>query len=101
MGLGYLHVIRRHGEALDNVALARAHFAGPLILNDGYDFDEANQVVAEGTAAAISFARAFIGNPDLVDRFRRGAPLARFDPKTLYTPGPEGYTDYSDAPTRP
>jgi len=29
-----------------------------------------------------------------VRRFRQGAPLADFDPKTLYTPGPKGYTDY-------
>jgi N-ethylmaleimide reductase len=98
LGLAYLHVIRRHGEVLDNVALAARHFEGPLVLNDGYDFDEASQVVGEGRAAAISFARAFIGNPDLVDRFRRGASLARFDPKTLYTPGPEGYTDYPTDP---
>jgi N-ethylmaleimide reductase len=98
LGLAYLHVIRRHGEVLDNVALAARHFEGPLVLNDGYDFDEASRVVGEGRAAAISFARAFIGNPDLVDRFRRGASLARFDPKTLYTPGPEGYTDYPTDP---
>ena len=98
LGLAYLHVIRRHGDVLDNVALAQRHFDGPLILNDGYDFDEASRVVGEGSAAAVSFARAFIANPDLVDRFARGAGLARFDPKTLYTPGPAGYTDYpSDA----
>jgi N-ethylmaleimide reductase len=94
LGLAYLHVIRRHGEVLDNVALAARHFEGPLILNDGFDYAEASRVVGDGTAAAISFARAFIGNPDLVDRFRRGASLARFDPKTLYTPGAEGYSDY-------
>ncbi len=98
LGLAYLHVIRRHGDVLDNVALARRHVSAPLLLNDSYDPEEAGRVVADGHAAAISFARAFIGNPDLVDRIRRGAALARFDPKTLYTPGPTGYTDYPSDP---
>ena len=47
-----------------------------------------------GSCDAVSFARAYLSNPDLVERFRTGAPLARFDRKTLYTPGPEGFTDY-------
>jgi hypothetical protein len=29
-----------------------------------------------------------------VRRLRDGLPLARFDRKTLYTPGPKGYNDY-------
>ena len=45
-------------------------------------------------AAAVSYARAFIANPDLVRRFASGWPLAHFDRKTLYTPGAEGYTSY-------
>jgi N-ethylmaleimide reductase len=94
IGLAYLHVIRLQGAALDNVLLARRHFGGPLILNDGYHFDEANATIAEGKGEAVSFGRNFIGNPDLAERFRLGVPLDRFDPKTLYTPGPAGYTDY-------
>ncbi len=93
-GLAYLHVIRLHDAPLDNVAFARANFAGPLILNDSFKLDEAKQTVEAGIGDAISFARAYIGNPDLVARFERGAPLARFDPHKLYTPGAEGYTDY-------
>ena len=42
----------------------------------------------------MSFARDFIGNPDLVRRLRDGLALARFDRRTLYTPGAAGYTDY-------
>jgi 2,4-dienoyl-CoA reductase-like NADH-dependent reductase (Old Yellow Enzyme family) len=45
-------------------------------------------------AQAVGFARHFIGNPDLVERIRQGWPLARFDRKTLYTPGEAGYADY-------
>lgn len=94
LGLAYLHVIRMPKGSVDNIALAREHFDGPLILNDSYDLAEANEAIASGTAAAISFARHFIGNPDLVERFASGTELADFDPKTLYTPGPAGYTDY-------
>jgi N-ethylmaleimide reductase len=94
LGLAYLHVIRMPKGPVDNIALAREHFEGPLILNDSYSFDEANETIDAGTAAAISFARLFIGNPDLVERFANGTKLASFDPKTLYTPGAAGYTDY-------
>ena len=80
--------------ALDNIALSKRCFGDALIVNDSYKRDEANAVIAKGTAAAVSFARAYIGNPDLVERLKTGAPLAKFDLKRLYTPGPEGYTDY-------
>jgi N-ethylmaleimide reductase len=94
LGLAYCHVIRLHDTELDNIALARANFGGPLVVNDSYKLPEAKEVVEKGLAAAVSFARAFIGNPDLVDRFRREAKLNRFDPSSMYTPGPAGYTDY-------
>ena len=93
-GLAYCHVIRLHDVELDNIALARAEFGAPLIVNDSYKLDEAKAIVDGDAAAAVSFARAFIGNPDLVARFQHSLELARFDPKRLYTPGPEGYTDY-------
>jgi N-ethylmaleimide reductase len=94
MNLAYLHVIRSPDAAIDAFALAQACFPGPRILNDGFDFASGNAAVASGAAAAISFARAFIANPDLVTRFARALPLAHFDRKTLYTPGAEGYTSY-------
>ena len=45
-------------------------------------------------AAAVSFARHYIANPDLVERFQSGAELAAFDRKALYSTGPQGYSDY-------
>lgn len=98
LNLAYLHVIRSPLKNFDAFALAREHFRGPLILNDGFDGASASQALAEGHGAAVSFARHFIGNPDLVRRLREGLPLNGFDPKTLYTPGPAGYTDYPYAP---
>lgn len=47
----------------------------------------------------IAYGRHFLANPDLVERFRKGAALNRPDSSTFYTDGPKGYTDYM--PTRP
>jgi N-ethylmaleimide reductase len=97
LGLAYLHVMRAPDPSLDAFALAREHFGERLILNDGIDAAGAVTLIDNGHAQAISFARDFIGNPDLVRRLRDGLPLARFDRKTLYTAGPAGYVDYPEA----
>ena len=36
----------------------------------------------------------YIANPDLVERFRAGAPFNNLDTNTLYDGGARGYTDY-------
>ena len=97
MGLAYLHVIRLAGAHLDNLVLARDHHDGALIANDSSDAREAEDAISDGRCDAVSFARYFLANPDLVERFADGLPLARFDPRTLYTPGPAGYVDYPTA----
>jgi N-ethylmaleimide reductase len=92
--LAYLHVIRSPLADLDAFALARRHFSGPLIVNDGFDFAAGNAALRAGLAQAVSYARAFIANPDLLARFEHGWPLATFDRKTLYTTGDAGYNSY-------
>jgi len=94
LGLAYLHVIRLPAGRVDNLALGRRYFGDRLVVNDSYDRMEAAGVIRSGEAAAVSFGRAFIANPDLPERLRRNAPLAKFNPGTLYTPGATGYTDY-------
>ncbi|BDI06268.1 alkene reductase [Sphaerotilus microaerophilus] len=94
LGLAYLHVMRSPVAGIDAFALAREHFAGPLILNDGFDGPSAEAALQAGQGEAVSFARHFIANPDLPERLRQGQPLARFDRRTLYTAGVAGYTDY-------
>jgi N-ethylmaleimide reductase len=51
-------------------------------------------VIAEGHADLVAYGIPFISNPDLVERFRDGAELARADSTTFYSPGPKGYIDY-------
>ena len=47
-----------------------------------------------GEADGIAYGRLFLANPDLVERFRRGASLNTPNVRTFYTEGAEGYTDY-------
>lgn len=53
-----------------------------------------NEVIERGFADLVSFGHFYIANPDLVSRFRTGAPLAEADKDTFYTPGAKGYIDY-------
>jgi N-ethylmaleimide reductase len=95
--LAYLHVMR--GDFLgqqqgDVLTPARQHFQGLLVANTGYSAAEANAAIESGAVDAVAFGTAFLANPDLPERFRRGAPLQAPDPATFYSPGPVGYTDY-------
>lgn len=95
LGIAYLHVMRSvFDPSIDAFKLARENFGENLILNDGFDAQSAEAALQAGAGKAVSFARHFIANPDLVHRLRNGLPLARFERKTLYSPGPEGYSDY-------
>lgn len=75
-------------------ARLRSLYTGNLILNNGYDFESAQAAVKSGAANAIAFGRLLLANPDLVERFRRGAPLNAPDYERLYTGEEKGYTDY-------
>ncbi|MDB5657620.1 MAG: alkene reductase, partial [Cypionkella sp.] len=76
----------------------REVFAGPLVLNSDYDtVAEAQAAIDRGTADAIAFGRAYLANPDLPERLMDGKPLNQGDPKTWYSQGPHGYTDYPTA----
>ncbi|MBW4529086.1 MAG: alkene reductase [Aphanothece saxicola GSE-SYN-MK-01-06B] len=96
-GLDYLHMMRgdflgqQHGDVLTPI---RAGFSGVLVGNMGYTAEEANAAISAGQLDAVAFGNAFLANPDLPERFRRGAPLQDPDPATFYTAGPAGYTDY-------
>jgi N-ethylmaleimide reductase len=95
--LDYLHVIRadftgeQHGDLLTPI---RERYRGVLVANGGYSAEEATAVIAAGTVDAVAFGTPFIANPDLPERFRRGAELHQANPATFYSPGPEGYIDY-------
>lgn len=100
-GLAYLHVVdglafgfHKLGEPL-TLADFRRVFHGPLIGNCGYTRESAEAAIAAGLANLIAFGRPYIANPDLVERFRNGWPLATAEMATWYSPtGATGYTDF-------
>ncbi|MEA3210695.1 MAG: N-ethylmaleimide reductase [Chthoniobacter sp.] len=99
-GLAYLHVL----EALPGHVLAmpgprvtpaiRQAFRGPLMVNGGYDAKLGAQAIERGETDLIAYGVPFLANPDLVERYRTGAPLNAPDFATFYAAGPEGYIDY-------
>lgn len=97
MGLAYCHLMDLPLEGQAPLDLVHAHWTGPLIFNRGLTLDRARAMLAAGQADAVSFGQLFIGNPDLVERFRTGAPLVEAGRANLYSGGGDdrvGYTDY-------
>ena len=97
-GIAYVHVIEgvtqtNRDAVVDWVALREA-FGGVYIANNLYDREMAIEAVTSGKADAVCFGRAFIGNPDLPERLRVGAPLNEDQRDTWYGGGAKGYTDY-------
>jgi N-ethylmaleimide reductase len=95
--LAYLHLMRgdflgvQQGDVLTPV---RQHYNGVLVSNMGYSAAEAEAAIRAGAVDAVAFGTAFLANPDLPERLRRGAKLLAADPATFYSAGPAGYTDY-------
>jgi N-ethylmaleimide reductase len=98
LGLAYVHLVATtHDEVL--LGLRRA-WPGTLIVNPSTPVSP----VPTGKKAAehwlglgadlISFGRAYIANPDLVERLRTDLPLAEADPATFYEGGERGYLTY-------
>ncbi len=102
--LAYLHVIRPEASdqapesAGELIREMRAAYGGTFLLAGGFGLTEAEQAVARGEADLVAFGKPFISNPDLVRRFRLGAPLAQPDPATFLGGGAAGYTDYPELP---
>lgn len=97
IGLAYVHLIHIPLEGQDALELVRTNWSGAIIENGALTLDKARALVAQGQADAVSFGYAFIANPDLVARFRAGAPLAKADRASFYTGQGDdrrGYTDY-------
>jgi len=100
LGLGYLHIVEplpsdpvAAGERPD-IRFFRGLWRGALIGNKGYDLARANAALREGSLDLVSFAALFLANPDLPERFRRGAALNPPDRATFYGGTAKGYTDY-------
>ncbi|MFC4123016.1 alkene reductase [Nonomuraea zeae] len=108
-GLAYLHVVFADPEqALFH--RIRGDWPATLIANPALPWPsplpadggrhEGERLLAAG-ADLISLGRAFLANPDLVERLRRGAPLNPVRDEYWYGGTELGYTDYPALTTAP
>lgn len=72
----------------------RPLYKGTLMINANFDQESGNKVIKEANADLVSYAKLFISNPDLPERFENNWPIAEWDSDTFYTTGTKGYTDY-------
>jgi N-ethylmaleimide reductase len=97
--LAYLHVVEGgiHGggvaDPFDFEAM-RKLCKSPYMANLSYDKATGNAAIASGHADAVAYGVPFIANPDLVERFRKDAPLNQADSSSFYGGTEKGYTDY-------
>jgi N-ethylmaleimide reductase len=73
----------------------RTIFKGTLIICGDFTKETAQVAVNENKADLIAFGRDYIGNPDLVKRFKNNWSLAERNKQGWYGSGAEGYTNYS------
>ncbi|QTE29469.1 alkene reductase [Pengzhenrongella sicca] len=96
LGLLYLHVLESPETSFHEQL--RARWDGPFIFNTGFtgpsDLATAQTAVDSGATDLFCIGRAFLANPDLVERLRTGAELNVPDTSTFYAGGAAGYTDY-------
>jgi N-ethylmaleimide reductase len=99
-GLVYVHIVDHSAMGAPVVptpfkqALRKAW---PRTFFIGGSFDQASgqQAVDDGLVDLVGIGRAFLANPDLVQRLQKGQPLNPPDMGTFFTPGAKGYTDYA------
>ncbi|KAL3671307.1 hypothetical protein V7S43_003238 [Phytophthora oleae] len=109
-GLAYLAILdgwegvgadaHYHGKCRPLITFdAKKAFKGTVIGNKGYSRDIAEGILRSGSADLVGFARMFMANPDLVDRFKNDWPLTPLMGYEFFwdpSKGDEGYTTLSN-----
>jgi N-ethylmaleimide reductase len=99
--LAYIHLMEPMGDISDkqnypkNVTdYFRDAYEGTIITNVNYDRKSGIKAIEDDTADLVAYARLFLANPDLPERFAEDAKLNKPDSDTFYGGDEEGYTDY-------
>lgn len=97
--LAYLHISepdwaggKPYSEAFRKAI--RAAYPGVIVGAGAYTAEKAENLIGQGLIDAAAFGRAYIANPDLVERLQQNAPLNDPRPALFYGGDAEGYTDY-------
>ncbi len=98
-GLAYVHVadqVAMGAPALPAAFKQALRKAWPRTFFIGGSFDLASgqRAVDNGLVDLVGLGRAFLANPDLVERLKKGLTLNAPDMASFFTPGAKGYTDY-------
>jgi N-ethylmaleimide reductase len=98
-GVAYVHAADTNGwsgqpDLPRIIERMRRAFSGTLMVNGGISVEHAETLIREGQADLVAFARAYIANPDLVERIAAHAPLAAPKPTGWYAGDAAGYIDY-------
>lgn len=96
---GYFHAADQNGwlgrpDLEKIIKTIRPNFDGALVLNGAIGVEQGASLIASGVAQAVAFGRAYISNPDLVERISQGVELSQPRPTGWYATGADGYTDY-------
>jgi N-ethylmaleimide reductase len=104
--LGYLHVIDGLAFGFHDLCkqftlydARKVGYTGVMMGSTGYTKELADGAIGSGVVDMVAFGRPFMSNPDLVERFMNGWPLAELaEYKAWWSPPYEdcavGYTDY-------
>ncbi|MEX2291475.1 MAG: alkene reductase [Mycobacteriales bacterium] len=94
LGLTYLHVVEGPAAVTEQI---RQAWSGTLIVNAAFSLPttpENLQGLLGGPADLVAVGRAFLANPDLVQRLQLDAPLNPADETSFYGGTDAGYIDY-------
>ena len=97
---GVTYTTHESPDEIDFAALRRRS-PGAYIGNNELSLADATRMLSQDEADLISFARAYIANPDLVERIRAGAPLAEAPQEYWYGGDETGYSDWPAMQTQP
>jgi N-ethylmaleimide reductase len=90
--LAYVHIGDFTGEGWHTKL--RPVYHGVYFAGAGFTKESGEALLEQGGADAIVYGTKLLANPDLLERFKRNAPLNEPDQSTFYVPGEHGYTDY-------
>lgn len=99
LGILYIHLSSQPLNGLPSISTAyirevRQRFHNLLIVAGGQTADSGEALLQADLADLVAYGKPFIGNPDLVERFRHNTPLTEADVNIFYEGGDTGYIDF-------
>lgn len=93
-GLLFLHLYFDDLATSETFKALRGNYKGTVLAEGSLKAVHYADMIENGEMDLTGFARAYMSNPDLVERLASGLSITSPDMNTCYTAGAEGYTDY-------